>query len=75
MSLERWNNELIIALRNEKGSYNTATLKAVGTWIIALRNEKGSYNQLAKVYDKHKIIALRNEKGSYNNTIILEAMS
>ena len=35
---------LIVALRNEKGSYNGGS----GLWrsvlIVALRNEKGSYN-------------------------------
>ena len=34
----------IIALRNEKGSYNLYGLEYVDTVIIALRNEKGSYN-------------------------------
>ena len=34
----------IVALRNEKGSYN-GRLKADGAvFIVALRNEKGSYN-------------------------------
>ena len=34
----------IIALRNEKGSYNKIGAVFVGLSIIALRNEKGSYN-------------------------------
>ena len=34
----------IIALRNEKGSYNIAIVDKDGGLIIALRNEKGSYN-------------------------------
>ena len=55
----------IIALRNEKGSYNPA----VGTFnlifIIALRNEKGSYNINLLNIALSLIIALRNEKGSY----------
>ena len=34
----------IIALRNEKGSYNLRRSRAVSPLIIALRNEKGSYN-------------------------------
>ena len=56
----------IIALRNEKGSYNTPNVTRCSSGIIALRNEKGSYN-LEKIEDKLKsIIALRNEKGSYN---------
>ena len=36
---------MIVALRNEKGSYNaTGDIKALGE-IVALRNEKGSYNK------------------------------
>ena len=35
---------LIIALRNEKGSYNQSQEISNGRGIIALRNEKGSYN-------------------------------
>ena len=34
----------IIALRNEKGSYNSPALGIDTISIIALRNEKGSYN-------------------------------
>ena len=34
----------IIALRNEKGSYNNASAIETPKSIIALRNEKGSYN-------------------------------
>ena len=34
----------IIALRNEKGSYNTPFFAVFTAIIIALRNEKGSYN-------------------------------
>ena len=34
----------IVALRNEKGSYNAPELLALGIPIVALRNEKGSYN-------------------------------
>ena len=34
----------IVALRNEKGSYNIGTHKLYVTKIVALRNEKGSYN-------------------------------
>ena len=56
----------IIALRNEKGSYNKQDKNKIKIQIIALRNEKGSYN--IKLADKIRmyIIALRNEKGSYN---------
>ena len=35
---------LIVALRNEKGSYNAWSLQARVAIIVALRNEKGSYN-------------------------------
>ena len=38
----------IIALRNEKGSYNGMSHSAVMRCIIALRNEKGSYLFLRK---------------------------
>ena len=34
----------IIALRNEKGSYNANSSFIASIGIIALRNEKGSYN-------------------------------
>ena len=34
----------IIALRNEKGSYNSFANSTIRIIIIALRNEKGSYN-------------------------------
>ena len=35
---------LIVALRNEKGSYNDCHALARTKTIVALRNEKGSYN-------------------------------
>ena len=35
---------MIIALRNEKGSYNEQVAEDYRKEIIALRNEKGSYN-------------------------------
>ena len=56
----------IIALRNEKGSYNRANLAKTLLYIIALRNEKGSYNSSMQIIQINRIIALRNEKGSYN---------
>ena len=34
----------IVALRNEKGSYNEVKTSSRFTLIVALRNEKGSYN-------------------------------
>ena len=60
------NPQLIIALRNEKGSYNEPPKIEYFAQIIALRNEKGSYNEKWQVYNNLLIIALRNEKGSYN---------
>ena len=36
--------EVIVALRNEKGSYNKPKNKVTHRIIVALRNEKGSYN-------------------------------
>ena len=41
-----YNNTIagIVALRNEKGSYNTWLLMGIPFYIVALRNEKGSYN-------------------------------
>ena len=35
---------VIVALRNEKGSYNMGYLSMLTMMIVALRNEKGSYN-------------------------------
>ena len=34
----------IVALRNEKGSYNGTLAGLTAAGIVALRNEKGSYN-------------------------------
>ena len=34
----------IVALRNEKGSYNPLAFAITSSNIVALRNEKGSYN-------------------------------
>ena len=56
----------IIALRNEKGSYNLCYDGQNFFDIIALRNEKGSYNKVLSLIVTFSIIALRNEKGSYN---------
>ena len=55
----------IIALRNEKGSYNNPIQFIPLQIIIALRNEKGSYNRKHDEFLRQHIIALRNEKGSY----------
>ena len=37
---------LIVALRNEKGSYNRTPSTDISHLIVALRNEKGSYNKI-----------------------------
>ena len=39
--VSRWG---IVALRNEKGSYNASQWRFDRAFIVALRNEKGSYN-------------------------------
>ena len=54
----------IVALRNEKGSYNSARNMAIRRLIVALRNEKGSYNPKTKMPPSQSIVALRNEKES-----------
>ena len=56
----------IVALRNEKGSYNIARQQMGTLQIVALRNEKGSYNYQTAEVLRFGIVALRNEKGSYN---------
>ena len=56
----------IVALRNEKGSYNPISRHCQTVTIVALRNEKGSYNKQLRAVLIRKIVALRNEKGSYN---------
>ena len=57
---------IIVALRNEKGSYNATPLLTAASNIVALRNEKGSYNAWKRAIILQRIVALRNEKGSYN---------
>ena len=37
-------SNVIVALRNEKGSYNLMGYQVGNNCIVALRNEKGSYN-------------------------------
>ena len=56
----------IVALRNEKGSYNDMKRRYILKPIVALRNEKGSYNKGKELGWLEVIVALRNEKGSYN---------
>ena len=58
--------KFIVALRNEKGSYNRLKRILERPQIVALRNEKGSYNYPCPSPSRPSIVALRNEKGSYN---------
>ena len=44
MNLLKKKSCLIVALRNEKGSYNPCLKFRYSLPIVALRNEKGSYN-------------------------------
>ena len=64
--IKDWYRAKIVALRNEKGSYNLLQARAQLLLIVALRNEKGSYNQAMFHTVSYCIVALRNEKGSYN---------
>ena len=57
----------IVALRNEKGSYNLTCSRACPIRIVALRNEKGSYNTSLLIVTCSQIVALQNKKGSYNS--------
>ena len=57
---------LIVALRNEKGSYSKHCFSEILKFIVALRNEKGSYSKAAISPALVYIVALRNEKGSYS---------
>ena len=61
----------IVALRNEKGSYNFCHICNINRLIVALRNEKGSYNDGRFRRYVIVIVALRNEKGSYNSFWLL----
>ena len=66
MSSKGRNRRQIVALRNEKGSYNYLPIQSNAVFIVALRNEKGSYNPDNGRTWFGQIVALRNEKGSYN---------
>ena len=52
----------IVALRNEKGSYNRPLVGKLGDDIVALRNEKGSYNSVGFFLFTSSIVALQNGK-------------
>ena len=66
MTIDHIGALLIVALRNEKGSYNAFSEENKAYGIVALRNEKGSYNNASALFIDVFIVALRNEKGSYN---------
>ena len=51
----------IVALRNEKGSYNHDLTLTLCHYIVALRNEKGSYNYIHRIEWNNKIVALQNK--------------
>ena len=53
---------MIVALRNEKGSYNHRCFIDYIYFIVALRNEKGSYNAFCRARRHGGIVALRNEE-------------
>ena len=53
---------MIIALRNENGSYNYQLVRSMGGFIIALRNENGSYNSVGFCLFTSSIVALQNGK-------------
>ena len=65
------NNDEIIALRDERGSYNIVSEQYIPISIIALRDERGSYNRNDFRPSTYKIIALRDERGSYNTKRLL----
>ena len=60
--LLKWHLASIVALRNEKGSYNRFVRIHVMSAIVALRNEKGSYNDASHATVGLGIVALRNEE-------------
>ena len=62
--MARCYDSCIVALRNEKGSYNYQTRWYDKKAIVALRNEKGSYNAIPDIAPLSFIVALRNEKGA-----------
>ena len=53
---------MIVALRNEKGSYNQVFASTTKSFIVALRNEKGSYNSAIWGVRGCRIVALRNDE-------------
>ena len=57
---------VIVALRDERGSYNQIGNFATFPFIVALRDERGSYNRHRALGSAVRIVALRDERGSYN---------
>ena len=64
----------IVALRDERGSYNRALVMAQSIRIVALRDERGSYNTINSFSCVISIVALRDERGSYNQSDDEKAM-
>ena len=56
----------IVALRDERGSYNIGGYQGRLVLIVALRDERGSYNRNQYAAHLAAIVALRDERGSYN---------
>ena len=59
----------IVALRDERGSYNAIRSRLISSSIVALRDERGSYNDLPSDLVYFGIVALRDERGSYNSKV------
>ena len=57
---------VIVALRDERGSYNAVSGGYNVSIIVALRDERGSYNRTQLLVLLMFIVALRDERGSYN---------
>ena len=57
----------IVAIRGERGSYNTRPIVTRCTIIVAIRGERGSYNHADLRNFEAVIVAIRGERGSYNH--------
>ncbi len=59
-------DDLIVAFRGERGSYNRIASNIISLAIVAFRGERGSYNDEADDLIARLIVAFRGERGSYN---------
>ena len=57
---------LIVAIRGERGSYNSIDILPCLNGIVAIRGERGSYNAPSGGSRRTGIVAIRGERGSYN---------